>query len=137
MSHTVPKSSLVRSSSPVRFHVCLFLMCHGMVGREPSFCGADRAAWWELSLLSQHWHPSVAAFARSLLKGDPISFTGDPLRDLSLPAFLDKFVQRKAKVLHIKHMSHNLIWTHLSAVMVYRARSSHQLGQRHLIDCRA
>lgn len=43
-------------------------------------------------------HPSVAAFARSLLAGTFISYDGDPLRDLTLTAFLDKFVQRKAKV---------------------------------------
>lgn len=49
-------------------------------------------------MLSQHWHPSVAAFARALLSGEAVSYNGDPLRDLTLPAFLDKFVQRKPKV---------------------------------------
>ena len=43
-------------------------------------------------------HPSVAAFARNLLAGSYISYDGDPLRDLTLTAFLDKFVQRKPKV---------------------------------------
>ena len=43
-------------------------------------------------------HPSVAAFARTLLAGTYISYDGDPLRDLTLTAFLDKFVQRKPKV---------------------------------------
>ena len=43
-------------------------------------------------------HPSVAAFARTLLAGTHISYDGDPLRDLTLTAFLDKFVQRKPKV---------------------------------------
>ena len=43
-------------------------------------------------------HPSVAAFARSLLAGAFVSYDGDPLRDLTLTAFLDKFVQRKPKV---------------------------------------
>jgi len=42
-------------------------------------------------------HPSVAAMARTLLAGAPVVYTGDPLRDLSLTAFLDKFVQRKPK----------------------------------------
>lgn len=42
-------------------------------------------------------HPSVAAFARSLLAGTFVSYDGDPLRDLTLTAFLDKFVQRKPK----------------------------------------
>ena len=43
-------------------------------------------------------HPSVAAFAKTLLAGTFISYAGDPLRDLTLTAFLDKFVQRKPKV---------------------------------------
>lgn len=76
-------------------------MCCWLSGtgrREPAYCGADKAAWWEVGLLTQHWHPSVAAFARSLSQGQPISYAGDPLRDLTLTAFLDKFVQRKSKV---------------------------------------
>lgn len=44
-------------------------------------------------------HPSVAAFAKSLLAGTFVSYDGDPLRDLTLTAFLDKFVQRKPKVM--------------------------------------
>jgi len=43
-------------------------------------------------------HPSVAAFARTLLAGTYVTYNGDPLRDLTLTAFLDKFVQRKPKV---------------------------------------
>ncbi|KAK9809457.1 hypothetical protein WJX73_009608 [Symbiochloris irregularis] len=70
---------------------------YDMRKREPAYCGADMSAWWELGLLSQHWHPSVAAFARALLSGEHVSYNGDPLRDLTLPAFLDKFVQRKPK----------------------------------------
>lgn len=66
--------------------------------RQPEFSGGDRSCWWELTCLGGHVHPSVAAFARSLLAGTHISYDGDPLRDLTLTAFLDKFVQRKAKV---------------------------------------
>ena len=36
--------------------------------------------------------------ARALLAGAPVVYDGDPLRDLSLTAFLDAFVQRKPKV---------------------------------------
>lgn len=68
------------------------------IDREPAYCGADLSSFWELTLLSQHWHPSVAAFARALLSEDQVQYNGDPLRDLTLPAFLDKFVQRKPKV---------------------------------------
>lgn len=40
----------------------------------------------------------VAAMARTLLAGQSVLYDGDPLRDLTLGAFLEKFVQKKAKV---------------------------------------
>ena len=36
--------------------------------------------------------------ARTLLAGANVVYSGDPFRDLTLAAFLDKFVQKKAKV---------------------------------------
>jgi hypothetical protein len=36
--------------------------------------------------------------ARTLLAGQSVMYDGDPLRDLTLGAFLEKFVQKKAKV---------------------------------------
>ncbi len=66
--------------------------------RDPAFCGAERAAWWELVPLAAHAHPSVAAMTRTLLAGTTIVYEGDPLRSLTLGAFLDKFVQKKPKV---------------------------------------
>uniref|UniRef100_A0ACD5Z4G6 Uncharacterized protein n=1 Tax=Avena sativa TaxID=4498 RepID=A0ACD5Z4G6_AVESA len=65
--------------------------------REPSYCNADRASWWELTLLASHVHPSVFTMARTLLSGNNIVYNGDPLTDLSLPAFLDKFMEKKPK----------------------------------------
>lgn len=41
---------------------------------------------------------AVAAMARTLLAGQNVVYSGDPLRDLTLAAFLEKFVQKKAKV---------------------------------------
>ncbi len=67
--------------------------------REPAFCGAERSAWWELTALAAHAHPSVAAMAKSMLAGTNVSYQGDPLRDLTLTAFLDKFMQKKPKVI--------------------------------------
>lgn len=49
-------------------------------------------------MLAEHVHPSVVAMARTLLAGATIVYEGDPLRDLTLSAFLDKFVQKKPKV---------------------------------------
>ncbi|KAG7586794.1 CCAAT-binding factor [Arabidopsis thaliana x Arabidopsis arenosa] len=65
--------------------------------REPSYCNADRASWWELVVLSKHAHPSVATMAGTLLSGTNIVYNGNPLNDLSLTAFLDKFMEKKPK----------------------------------------
>ncbi|XVE88572.1 hypothetical protein DITRI_Ditri19aG0080000 [Diplodiscus trichospermus] len=65
--------------------------------REPSYSNADRASWWELMVLSKHVHPSVATMAATLLSGANIVYNGNPLNDLSLTAFLDKFMEKKPK----------------------------------------
>ncbi|KAM2957331.1 hypothetical protein FF2_024336 [Malus domestica] len=65
--------------------------------REPSYCNADRVSWWELTVLSSHVHPSVSTMAKTLLSGANIVYNGNPLNDLSLTAFLDKFMEKKPK----------------------------------------
>ncbi|CAK7356462.1 unnamed protein product [Dovyalis caffra] len=65
--------------------------------REPSYCNADRASWWELMVLASHAHPSVATMAGTLLSGANIVYNGNPLNDLSLTSFLDKFMEKKPK----------------------------------------
>lgn len=65
--------------------------------REPSFCNADHTSWWELTVLASHTHPSVSTMARTLLSGATIVYNGNPLHDLSLTAFLDKFMEKKPK----------------------------------------
>ncbi|KAG8048511.1 hypothetical protein GUJ93_ZPchr0009g334 [Zizania palustris] len=65
--------------------------------RDPSYCNADHVSWWELTMLALHVHPSVSTMARTLLSGNNIVYSGDPLTDLSLPAFLDKFMEKKPK----------------------------------------
>lgn len=59
---------------------------------------ADRTSWWELVVLASHVHPSVATMARTLLSGAHIVYNGNPLTDLSLAAFLDKFMEKKPKL---------------------------------------
>ena len=71
---------------------------YDMRKREPLYAGADGSAWWELSALAGHMHPSVAAMARTLLSGAPVVYDGNPLQDMALTPFLDKFIQKKAKV---------------------------------------
>lgn len=58
---------------------------------------ADHVSWWELMVLASHAHPSVATMARTLLSGANIVYNGNPLNDLSLTAFLDKFMEKKPK----------------------------------------
>lgn len=48
-------------------------------------------------VLSSHVHPSVAAMARTLLSGANIVYNGNPLNDLSVTSFLDKFMEKKPK----------------------------------------
>ncbi|XP_051867269.1 CCAAT/enhancer-binding protein zeta [Pristis pectinata] len=65
--------------------------------RNPLSCGADHAGLWELKKLSEHFHPSVALFATTILQGNQIQYTGDPLQDFTLMRFLDRFVYRNPK----------------------------------------
>ncbi|XP_061480647.1 CCAAT/enhancer-binding protein zeta [Rhineura floridana] len=65
--------------------------------RNPSYCGADRTSFWELKKLSEHFHPSVALFAKTILEGNYIEYSGDPLHDFTLMRFLDRFVYRNPK----------------------------------------
>eukprot|EP00850_Spirogloea_muscicola_P010284 SM000060S19616 [mRNA] locus=s60:111234:119561:- [translate_table: standard] len=65
--------------------------------RDPCYSGAEKACWWEINGLAAHVHPSVAAMARTLLSGANVAYSGDPLRDLALGAFLDRFAEKKPK----------------------------------------
>uniref|UniRef100_A0A3B4B097 CCAAT/enhancer-binding protein zeta n=1 Tax=Periophthalmus magnuspinnatus TaxID=409849 RepID=A0A3B4B097_9GOBI len=67
--------------------------------RNPLYCGADLATLWELHQLSGHFHPSVSLFAKTILQGNSILYTGDPLQDFTLIRFLDRFVFRNPKQL--------------------------------------
>lgn len=66
--------------------------------RDPQYAGAEHSCLWELVSLCNHFHPSIAKFAKSLcvdLKN--IEYGSDPLKDFSEIAFLDKFVYKKPK----------------------------------------
>lgn len=65
--------------------------------RDPQFANADQSCLWELLILTAHVHPSVVAMARTLLAGVHVKYDGDPLKQLTLGAFLDKFLQKKPK----------------------------------------
>ncbi|KAF7652757.1 hypothetical protein LDENG_00092750 [Lucifuga dentata] len=71
--------------------------CYDPQHRNPLFCGADRTALWELRRLAQHFHPSVSLFAKTILQGGFVEYSGDPLQDFTLIRFLDRFVFRNPK----------------------------------------
>ncbi|KAK7906644.1 hypothetical protein WMY93_015256 [Mugilogobius chulae] len=77
--------------------------------RNPLFCGADHCSLWELHQLSKHFHPSVSLFAQTILKGDSISYSGDPLQDFTLIRFLDRFVFRNPKQLKGKQNTDSVL----------------------------
>ena len=70
---------------------------YNLSARDPAFSGADKTLFFELTLLTRHYHPTVAAFARRLLAGETIACASDPLADFSNKAFLDKFAYKHAK----------------------------------------
>ena len=70
---------------------------YDMSKRDPLYARAEASCWWELSLLERNVHPSVAAMARSLLGGFSVEYSGDPLADMTLASFLDKWLQKKPK----------------------------------------
>ncbi|GJQ67721.1 hypothetical protein Trydic_g16541 [Trypoxylus dichotomus] len=74
--------------------------------RNPLFAGAQYSAYMELLNLKCHYHPTVSLYATKLLQGDPINYTGDPLKDFSLIRFLDRFVFKNPKKFNSNDGSH-------------------------------
>ena len=65
--------------------------------REPEFSNAEKTMLWELRQLGEHYHPSVAKFSQMLLRGEHIVYDGNPLQDMTLMAFLERFSFRNPK----------------------------------------
>ena len=68
--------------------------------REPSFAtNGSPPALWEASMLRHHFHPSVQAFAVSWLTAPAhsIAFSGDPITEFSITAFLNRFSYKNPK----------------------------------------
>jgi ribosome biogenesis protein MAK21 len=57
--------------------------------------------------MSQHFHPSVKVFATTILEGETIKYTGDPLDDFSLMNFLHRFVFKNPKA--VKSQRHRSV----------------------------
>ncbi|KAI8622239.1 CBF/Mak21 family-domain-containing protein [Chytriomyces sp. MP71] len=70
--------------------------------RDPLYCNADISCLWELTLFTNHFHPTVALYAETLLSGNPIQIPAsatayDPLQNHTLARFLDRFVFKNPK----------------------------------------
>jgi len=98
--------------------------------RNPLYAGATKGLNAEFEALSRHFHPSVSLFANQIIQGNklytnflyrfihrsllfdifmhfyisgkPIEYTGDPLEDLTLIRFLDRYVFKNPKKLEAK-----------------------------------
>ncbi|XP_076753949.1 nucleolar complex protein 1 [Xylocopa sonorina] len=70
--------------------------------RNPLYAGISKDLNTELIALFKHYHPSVTLFASTILEGRPVEYTGDPLEDLSLMRFLDRYVFKNPKKLEDK-----------------------------------
>jgi len=63
--------------------------------REPKFSDGDSIPIYELIPFTEHYHPTIKAFANHILQffnSKIIEYSSDPIIDLSLVNFLDKFI---------------------------------------------
>ena len=91
----VPVSSIERSQ--VQAAVSGDAGMYNPLKENPLRANADNSCAWELLMLVQHAHPSVAIFARQILNLEPIKYDGDPLLDFSMASFVDRYAYRAAK----------------------------------------
>ena len=67
--------------------------------RDGRFAHAQGESLWELTLLKDHYHPSVKMFAHKILAGQRVSIPqgSDPLENFSFRSFIDRFVLKNAR----------------------------------------
>lgn len=65
--------------------------------RAAAFSGAEFSMYYELSLLSKCFHPTVQVFVENILQDRKIKYFGDPLKDFSLSHFLERFSFKNPK----------------------------------------
>ncbi|PRP86174.1 ribosome biogenesis protein MAK21 [Planoprotostelium fungivorum] len=65
--------------------------------RDPQYSGAESTCLWEAIPLVQHYHPSVSTWAKLILNGKFIEYSGDPITDFSRSIFLDRFSFKNPK----------------------------------------
>ena len=70
--------------------------------RDPLYSNAAKSCLWELIVFTNHFHPTVALYAQTLVKGEPVNAPNsathyDPLANHTLQQFLDRFVYKAPK----------------------------------------
>lgn len=65
--------------------------------RAAAYSGAEYSLYYELTLMSRNFHPTVQVFVENILKGQKINYFGDPLKDFSLSHFLERFSFKNPK----------------------------------------
>ncbi|XP_063991523.1 CCAAT/enhancer-binding protein zeta isoform X2 [Diachasmimorpha longicaudata] len=72
---------------------------------NPLRSGAVKSSPAELIALYSHFHPSVSLFSQKMIEGKAVDYSGDPLEDLTLIRFLDRYVFKNPKKLEAKKVS--------------------------------
>lgn len=102
--------------------------------RDPTHARAEESCLWEVVALCSHYHPSVVSFATRLRKEmAAIEYKGDPLKDFTLGAFLDKFSYRKPKK-HVVDSLHGRRSSRLSEQPLVNTQEFLQLGEAGQIE---
>ncbi|KAJ3306027.1 hypothetical protein HDV03_000564 [Kappamyces sp. JEL0829] len=70
--------------------------------RDPQYANAQNSCLWELSMFANHFHPTVALYAQTILSGKavevpPGATNYDPLLNHTLTRFLERFVYKAPK----------------------------------------
>eukprot|EP00871_Galdieria_phlegrea_P004983 jgi/Galph1/5486/GphlegSOOS_G4143.1 len=73
--------------------------------RDPLRSNASLTCFWEMNLLSYHFHPSVSLFASKMLDTCEMpTYGGHPLKDFSLASFFERFTHRNPKTATVDHL---------------------------------
>jgi ribosome biogenesis protein MAK21 len=82
--------------------------------RDPLFTNSDNSSLWELNVLTNHFHPTVSLYAKTILKGVALTVPKDatnydPLLNHTLSRFLERFVYKAPKKIKSIHHGSSLM----------------------------
>ncbi|KAJ2997244.1 hypothetical protein HDV02_005706 [Globomyces sp. JEL0801] len=82
--------------------------------RDPLYAYAGKSCFWELAPFTNHFHPTVSLYAKTLLSGNPIVIAKDatnydPLLNHTISRFLDRFIYKAPKKVKSTHHGTSLM----------------------------